>query len=262
MRGDVRLARLAAAHLVLAPACAALTPIAIPGFLGLDHILLVPCFALTFAQVGLLGLWAVFSPADPWTRFLGLVTGAAGLEALLDLAFRGEFGGLVALSAALTFAALIVLRWLGFRLARRPDAAGEPDPGHSGLRFSIRGVMALTAAVAVMSALARNLEGSPGPMTVVRLVTWAACFLAVGLLALRAISGADRPLARGLPAVAVAGVLGAFFAYACDAHHAGWVYIILIMMLDAAALLGSLLVLRSCGFRLARRPAGEPDPPG
>ncbi len=45
-------------------------------------------------------------------------------------------------------------------------------------------------------------------------------------------------------------ILGAFFAAAVHAHSAGWVYILLTMLLYSAALLGSLAVVRSCGYRL------------
>jgi hypothetical protein len=60
-------------------------------------------------------------------------------------------------------------------------------------------------------------------------------------------------------------VLGAFFAFAAQAHQAGWVYVILIMLLFPATLLGSLLVVRSCGHRLVRQEVpstGQPDDRG
>ncbi len=79
--------------------------------------------------------------------------------------------------------------------------------------------------------------------------------MAVGLISLWAALGDARPLRRG-PAVFVSSlVLGAFLAV--PATTAGRVYIHLIMVLYPTALMGSLLIVRSCGYRLVRRASAE-----
>jgi hypothetical protein len=112
--------------------------------------------------------------------------------------------------------------------------------------------MLFTAAVALLSAGARALRETPH--RIISLTTvWALCFVAVGLVALWAALGNARPLRRGPVVFALSPVLGVFFAFAAGAHRAGWFYIILTMLLFPAFLLGSLLVVRSCGYRIVRR---------
>lgn len=92
-------------------------------------------------------------------------------------------------------------------------------------------------------------------------VVWSLCFVVVGLVALWAVLGAARPLRRVPALFALSPVLGALFAYAVHTDEAGRFYIILIMLLYPAALLGSLLVVRSCGCRLMRREVSLFKPP-
>jgi hypothetical protein len=90
---------------------------------------------------------------------------------------------------------------------------------------------------------------------------WALCFVAVGLAAFWATLGNGRPLGRGTVVLVLSPLLGAFFAFAANAQPHGWAYIILTMLLYAALLLGSLLAVRSCGYRLLRRAASPSGPP-
>ena len=84
------------------------------------------------------------------------------------------------------------------------------------------------------------------------MVLWSLCFVALGLLALWAALEQVSPSGRMPVILALSPVLGACFAYAADAHHDGWVYIILIMLLYPVLLLASLAFVRSCGYRLLR----------
>jgi len=248
-----RLALLVTAHLILWLLSAVLAPVKVHTPFGLQHILIVPLFAVTFSQVCLLGIWAVLSPFWSWYRLLGLVIGTACLEAALDIALGQEFLLMPSVGMALTVVSLLVVRGFGIRLSRFADDVPSSRQEPQGFRFSIRGLMILTAVVALLSATAKGVQGSPGPFRLVLSVIWSICFVAVSLLSLRAASGNDGPLRRGLPAVAVSPALGAFFAYAADAHRDGWIYVITIMLLYPAVLLGSLLVVRSCGYHLTRR---------
>jgi hypothetical protein len=111
--------------------------------------------------------------------------------------------------------------------------------------------MILTAAVALLCAGTKALQESPIRLLLLVLF-WALCFVTVGLVSLWAALGEARQLRRSPVVFVLSPMLGAFFAFACGAHSAGWVYILLIMLLYPAALLGSLLVVRSCGYRLVR----------
>lgn len=254
MRGDRRLVGLAILHVFLGLVAAALAPVTVRTPFGLPHIFLVLLFALGFSQVSLLGLWAVFAPSAPLWRALGAAMGTACLEAAFAIAHWPELALMPSAAMALTLASLFVVRAFGVRLSRRADGADPVRSEHERLRFTIRGLMLVTVAVALLGALARAVRRSPGHFDFILTVVWAACFVAVGLLALRVLTTPDGALRRGLSALAVSPVLGMFVAFAAEARRDGWVYIIATMLLYPAILLGSLLVVRACGFRLVRRP--------
>jgi hypothetical protein len=173
------------------------------------------------------------------------------LEAVVAPDFRREFLGTSTITITVTTASLFVVRWLGVRFTRQAEFGQVARPEPEGLRFSIRDLMILTATVAFLCAGAKALQESP--IRVLLLVLfWALCFVAVGLVSLWAALGKARPLRRSPVVFVLSPMLGVFFAFACGAHNAGWAYILLIMLLYPAGLLGSLLVVRSGGYRLIR----------
>ena len=96
-------------------------------------------------------------------RLAGLLAGAVYLEALVPSAGRREALGISTITIVVTTATLLVVRWLGVRLTRQDDPGQSARHETEGLRFSIRGLMIFTAAVAVMCAGARALEGARSP---------------------------------------------------------------------------------------------------
>ncbi|QEH39044.1 hypothetical protein OJF2_76560 [Aquisphaera giovannonii] len=264
MANERRLMALALGNLGFGIAAAMLAPTKVYGVYGAEGFLMVPSLASNFCQAVLLPLWVAYAGAPTWRRVAGLVAGTAYLEALAPAVVRREIPGIVAVAVAATTAVCYVGRALGIRIARR-EAGDEPPGARFGpLRFSIRGLMLVTAAVAVLCAGARALQESSAPIAGLP-AAWALCIVAVGLAALWASLGDARPRARGPAVPALASLLGASLAYAFGAHARGWVYIISTMLLYATVLLGSLLVVRSCGYRLVRRaasPAGPPDGAG
>jgi hypothetical protein len=259
MPGDRRLQILAVAHVALGIVTAVLASVELNTLFDLDHILIVPFFASALCQAFLLSLWGAASQVTPWKRLAGLATGAVYLEALLIPDLRREFLGISTITIAVTTASLVLVRWLGVRLRREVDPGQPARPEAEGLRFSIRGIMIFTAAVALLCAVARALEGSRNQLLLI--LIWAICFVAVGLVSLWAALGNGRPLRRGPAVFVLSPLLGAFFAFAAGAHIAGWVYILLIMLLYPTALLGSLLIVRSCGYRLVRWAVPSTSPP-
>jgi hypothetical protein len=263
MPGDRKLQILVVAHVVLGVVTRLLAPVELRTPFGLEHILIVPFLASALCQAFLLSFWVAASQAATWMRLAGLVAGAVYLEALVPSGGRREVMGVSTITIVVTTATLLVVRWLGVRFTRQddPDQAAKQEP--EGLRFSIRGLMIFTAAVAVICAGARALEGARSPFLFIPV--WALCFVAVGLVSLWAVLGDAHPLRRGPVVFILSPLLGAFFAFAANASSAGWIYILLIMLLYPAALLGSLLVVRSCGYRLVRKtvpPTGSPDDRG
>jgi hypothetical protein len=258
---DRRLLLLAVAHFACGVIAGVLAhiefndPFGLSGILppyGLGHILIVPLVAVALCQAFLLAFWTAMSRVSPWWRMAGLVAGAVYLEALLPQTYKHEFFGASTVTIAVTTATLLVARVLGVRLTR-PDDLGQPAQAETeGLRFSIRHLMLFTAAVGVLSAVARILQDTPDRLLVL-IVVWVLCCVTVGRVALWAALGNARPRWRGPVLFALAPVLGAFFAIAVRAHQSGSVLIALTMLLYPSLLFGSLLIVRSCGYRLVRR---------
>ena len=248
MPGDRRLPILAVAHVALGVVTSVLAHVLLrtPIRAGTS----VPFVALALCQAFLLSLWGAASQATLWIRLAGLVAGAVYLEALFPADLKREFLGISTITIVVTTATLLLMRWLGVRLTRQDDPGQSARQEPEGLRFSIRGMMIFTAAVAVICAGARALEGSRSPFLL--MLVWALCFVGVGLVSLWAVLGDAHPLRRSPVVFVLSPLLGACFAFAAGAHPAGWIYIVLIMLLYPLALLGSLLVVRSCGYRLVR----------
>lgn len=261
MANDRRLWKLAAGHLGTGIVAALLAPIHLSDPFGLAFILgqpglrrlpMVPLFALAPCQAVLLALWGTSSRMPPWVRVAGLVAGAVYLETLFRIYEGREARGISTITITVTTAALLLVRSRGVWLAWYTNPPKSASPETEGLRFTIRGLMLSTAIVALLSAVAKTMEASREP-NLLQTSIWALCLVAVGMAALWAVLGNARPLRRAPAVLVFSTVLGVFFAAAVGAMPAGWVYIILIMLLYSALLLGSLSVARSCGYRLIRR---------
>ena len=188
--------------------------------------------------------------------------GGVYLEILL-VAGAGDdvFTGMSALTSIGVSLALLAARNRGVRLLRDPKRFDPPDS--HGIRITIRGLMLVTLVIALLIAGARGLWETfgrgPGPAL---MATWGLCFVAVGLAAVWAALGLTRPLWRSLAVLALASSLGVLFAYGINEGWESYVYVISIMALQAAVVLGTLLVVRSCGYRLVRQPVSHSDRPG
>jgi hypothetical protein len=255
-----RLHYLAAVHFAFGFVAGILAPIRITymygpagllPILGLDMILIVPVVASCFCQAVLLGLWAGWSRTNPWARLAGLAAGSALLELLPPEDLRREFAGIFAATAFLSVASVLALRAWGISLNRPNDRPPGDDPAAAGPRFSIRSLMVLTAGIALIGAWARAMPAGRGT-TRFPALTWATLVLVSGLLAAWAVLGRGRPGLRWPIALSLTAALGAAFAASVSAHREGWVYILLIMEGYGSALLSSLLVVRSCGYRIVR----------
>ena len=222
-----RLLGLATIHFVLGLVTRVLALTKISTRYGLELLPVVPLFTVVLCQASLIALWGVASTSSAWKRTVGLVAGAVYLEALLAPDLSREVRGIATVTITVTTACLLVLRGLGIRVARRGGTVLRPNAEPGGLRFSIRGLMIFTAAVAVLSAGARaSMRATPAQFLLLTTI-WAMCFVAVGLVALWAAPGEARLWLRGPIVVVISPVLGAFFAFAASAYRDGWVYILL-----------------------------------
>ena len=221
----------------------------------------MPVVAASFCQAFLLAFWGATARLSIWARLAGLVVGAVYLEAILPHHVVREALGASTITIVLSTAALLVVRCSGAALIREGEPGQAALAQTEGLRFSIRGLMLFTATVALLCAGARALQDSPNRVFVV-LVVWVVDGVGIGLVALWVALGNSRPRRRAPAVFAISPVLAAFFAFAVRAHSAGSVLITLTMLLYSALLLASLVVVRSCGYRLVRRMASRPPASG
>jgi hypothetical protein len=188
---------------------------------------------------------------SPWRRVVGLVVGSIYVETLLYLVLNDRtLLGLVTVTIAVTAATVIVVRVIGGRFAQQVHGELSVCPESHRLRFSIRGLMLLIAAVALYIASARALHRIPYPEGFLLFHFFVSlCLVTVGLVALWAVLGEARPLARVSAILLLSSILGFVTAFASHADPSQLVSMILVMSLYSAELLASLLVVRSCGYR-------------
>jgi hypothetical protein len=270
MTGNRVLRRLVVAHLALGLLTVAVAPIEIhfpakfASFFaphGLSHVLIVPLFATVMCQAFLLAVWAETSLSSPWLRLGVIVAGTVYLEALIGFGSERELWGCATVTTVATLVCLLLIRWL--RGTRGNESVPVRDSGHKagGLRFSIRGLMLFTAAVALLITQMRFVEGL-SPLVLVHTYFWGLSFVVAGPIALWSVRCYPSSLRR-LPAAFAASVtLGFLFARSVHAHTSGWVYILLTMLLYPAFLSGSLMVVRSYDDRLLGGASRHPSATG
>jgi hypothetical protein len=198
------------------------------------------CIILFFSQSCLLGVWAAFSGASWWKRLLGLIFGSVTVATMISFGFDDySFSWMALTISAAVSGALLVVRLSDVRLLQF-----APVPASSNrkrLRFSIRGLMLLTLVAAIL-------------IDEVRI----SIFLALCLGSVWVSLGVDRVL-RGIAiSIVFLFVASVLFALVFVGLRDRPNYFITIghLLLMYAILLGSLLVVRSCGYRLLRVPPG------
>jgi hypothetical protein len=219
-----------------------------------------PFLATALCQAFFLALSILTSLASPWGRIVGLVVGSVYLEKLLYLVLNDRtLFGLATVTIAVTAATVIVVRILGGGFAQQAHGDLTVCPESHRLRFSIRGLMLLIAAVALYIASARALHEIPYPEGLVLFHFFVSlCLVTVGLVAVWAVLDEARPLARVLAVFLLSSILGFLAALAGHADPNQLVNIILVMSLYSAELLALLLVVRSCGYRFVWQTSQRP----
>lgn len=235
-----------------------------PGF-ALDLMPVAVLLALALGQACLLGTWAAFSRASSRARLKGQIVGAVCLEVVLTYGSEnGEFLFMASIATALVAAVLMAARYGRADVRRVPtESTGSASEG---FRWSIRGLMLFTLAVALLIGAARGARESLGPRVPSILVStvWSLSFVVQALGACWAALGLASPWSRCGALLVCATATGALFAYGFQASD-DWKslsYIMTVNVLQSAVVLGSLLVVRSAGYRLVRPGVLDPEPGG
>jgi hypothetical protein len=241
-------------------------------FWGLEPAIAVLA-SLVFSQAGLLGLWAAFGKSCAWIRLPCTVVGLMGLSTAIPFAERKDqwlndfeshyliTGLVVGVPALLVFCVLRILqRSRGLRLVRSPPLHASCE----GTQFSIKHLMASTAIVAAIISIRMGLESlwynGQGVDKAIIVAVVVPCLLLVELATFWAALGSARSFPRlmiVLPSGFLVGIVPPFyFLRGMDwREYALWSGITGLQALLTAA---TLLVFRSCGWRLCKEPRYDP----
>jgi hypothetical protein len=115
--------------------------------------------------------------------------------------------------------------------------------------------MIFTFIVAVALVGIRTLRENPPTAQLPVLALWSLCFAVVGMAGVWAGLGLARPMPRIAVLLLISAVFGLLFMYCLSSDEwQSYFYSVSIMVLQAAVLVASLLIVRSCGYRLVQRP--------
>ena len=126
------------------------------------------------------------------------------------------------------------------------------------MKFSIRGVMLLIAAVAGLCAVARALKPVPFPAKNFPFnIFFSFSCVTLALAAVWAVLRPAKPFGRAMIVWIAAPFLGVPLAIAAGDFRPDWVLIILTITGYPVSMLASLLVVRTCGYRLVKHTEAE-----
>lgn len=265
---DRRIKLLLAVQIVALPLATALAS----NFPGGDPVFVV-LFSLVFSQAGLLGFWAAFGSSPPRRRLICIVIGLACLSIAIPIAESKDqwlddfenllvYGLVVTVPALLVFCVLRILqRSRNLRLLQSPPLQATSE----GLQFSIKHLMAATAIIAVIISIQKGLrslgyngQGLSWLDMAIIVAVIVPCLLLVELAAFWASLGLGRPFPRLMvvvPSGFLAGIVPPFYF-----QPMSWLDFVLwsgITGFQALLTVATLLVFRSCGWRLCREASGD-----
>jgi hypothetical protein len=243
--------RLAGVHIVVGLLLGAITAATEPG----PGLLFASFIGLVFSQTSLLGIWGGSGTNRWWIRFVGVLVGVSYLGPQSGICIDGpgrETILIVAFATLIVSAVLLMARCFGFRT--RLDS--DQETSATEMQFSIRHMMILTFVLACLLALAKWLQPALDLRIVPILLLIGLALALVGLVAVWAILGTKHPLAGTVVLLPVAAGTGLGVAtFLPGPESTFWVTATLT---EALSLTVSLLVVRSCGYRLRRRSAPRP----
>ena len=206
---------------------------------------------IVLSQTSLLGIWGGLGSSPWWKRVIGVVVGVGYLALLLgvgisDLSLRMFL--VVVLATAFVATPLLVVRF--FKVAVQLVPA--PVAAVGGIQFSIRHLMILTFVVACLMTIAEWVQPYlPHGEMFYRSLLIGVTFGLVGVLPVCFILAMRRPLLYSVGLVAVGACAGYCLARIGDDNVGIWMTA---TGTEATAAVASLLVVRSCGYRLVRLP--------
>lgn len=238
--------------------------------------------AVSLAQLMLLSFWVGMGGNAVIVRVLGGIVGTAYLTtwaiaaysvSLLDAQYDSQPLVNGFLTTFLPYAASVLLSSACFLLLRRRCtelvhfSESSAKVAHSRVRFSIFHLLILISTCSLLLSLMRIARPSYEKITEHDMISFAALYILTllvrtinSLCAAWASLSLSSPWARIIIAICIAFVLGTVEAFSLGHDVFSWWIIIsacLDSVLSTAIVIASLLVVRSCGYRLI--PKGEPQ---
>ncbi len=211
-------------------------------------------FGLVLSQTSLLGIWGSLGESQLWKRMIAVAVGTSYLSLLLGIgmeeSYSVNFSLVVAATSFVTMPLLIARAMqIGIHLNRSPT---EPLRR---LQFSIRHLLVLMIVVACVISAGRVIQNNLDDMeTFVLLLSIAFASSVVGVLSVWCVLGTKGRILYRIGLL----VLGVCPGFCLGLLVDDVVYSTSVMVAETVAVVVTLLLVRSWGYRLVRLPKKTP----
>lgn len=226
---------------------------------------IVALISLMFADVGLVGIWGGVGLTRLAWRVPAVVAATAYVGTVPIAIVDGRVGTDLAFLGVLSLSALTTLVVVGglrhSRLKLRLIEQANVSPPSKGFQFSIRHLLLATAIVATVLGLGQVVRAFAGEWqgSLLAAITLL-CFALLQLAMLWASLGIGRPAPRLAVVAPASFMLGAIPVFYLRRHTQQKLAFVICIGLSAVITAASLLVVRSCGWRLAWGEGVQPEP--
>lgn len=209
---------------------------------------------LMLSQTILPGIWGSLSTSPWWKRVIGMVSGVSYLVPVLGIGINEvSIDTFVVVILVTSFVAIPLLIVRFFRIAIRQDAFPVASAGR--IQFSIRHIMILTIVVACLITIGKLVQPHPFRGQTIDLCLMALTFGVVGILPVWFVLATNWPTIFSIGVVAVGAGTGYCYGWLFRVEVVFWMTA---SATEALSVVVSLLVVRSCGYRLVRLPKKTP----
>jgi hypothetical protein len=206
---------------------------------------------LMLSQTSLLGIWFSLGTSLWWKRLIGVVVGICYLVPVFGIGiYELNTDTFIVVVGVTSFVAIPLLIVRFFRIAIRQDDSPVASVGH--IQFSIRHLMILTFVIACLISIGKLVQPLLFHGQVIDLFFITLAFGFVGILPVWFVLATKWPVIFAIGVVAV----GACVGYCLGLGFSG--LSMTVAATEALSVVVSLLIVRSCGYRLVRLPKSTP----
>ena len=205
---------------------------------------------LMLSQASLLGIWFSLGTSPWWKRLIGVVVGIGYLVPVFGIGiYEGNSDTFIVVVVVTSFVAIPLLIVRSFRIAICLDDSPVASVGR--IQFSIRHLLILTFVVACLTSIAKLVQPLLFHGQIIDLFLITLTFGVVGILPVWFVLATKWPTIFSIGVVTV----GACVGYCLGLGYSGTETLTMtVTVTEALSVVVSLLVVRSCGYRLVRLP--------